>query len=317
MSGLLTWLRSTLRGEVSASEIYARRGAGTAAYSLAEEAGSVDGADRATCLFRVCAWNAFALETIAETLIDVDASDDPGRRGMSRRRCCALRAIASTASPTGSASPVSCRTIRRLASAAYRRSSRPGEAARRPGGASCAGLRAAYDALLARVGSDLARVAATSPGNLTAQARRVHAEMESAAEYAAAISLGNAGAVDRGEARWRLMSALENAFLLGQLLALPTLAEVASARSPSTAESDLEASASWLEIDSGWPVIDSEGRKVGLVQRVLGDRETGAFEGVVVAASIATRAVRVPQSSISAIRDGEITLSVRGAELAQ
>jgi hypothetical protein len=141
--------------------------------------------------------------------------------------------------------------------------------------------------------------------------------MESAAEYAAAISLGNAGAVDRGEARWRLMSALENAFLLGQLLALPTLVEVANARSASAGESDLEESASWLEIDSGWPVIDSDGRKVGLVQQVLGDRETGAFEGVVVAASIATPAVRVPQSSISAIRNGELTLSVRDAELAQ
>jgi sporulation protein YlmC with PRC-barrel domain len=64
-------------------------------------------------------------------------------------------------------------------------------------------------------------------------------------------------------------------------------------------------------------VIDSDGRKVGLVQRVLGDRETGAFEGVVVAANITAPAVRVPQSAISAIGGGEIALSVRGAELAQ
>ena len=35
MPGFLNWIRSTLRGEVSAAELYARRGAGTAAYSLA------------------------------------------------------------------------------------------------------------------------------------------------------------------------------------------------------------------------------------------------------------------------------------------
>ena len=81
MPGFLNWIRSTLRGEVSASELYARRGAGTAAYSLAEEAAGAEGDDRGTRLFRVCAWNAFALQTIAETLIDVDASDDPGTAG--------------------------------------------------------------------------------------------------------------------------------------------------------------------------------------------------------------------------------------------
>ena len=81
VSGLLTWLRSTLRGEVPTGDLYARRGAGTAAYSLAEEAACVEGDDRGTCLFRVCAWNAFALQTIAETMLDVDAEDDPGTAG--------------------------------------------------------------------------------------------------------------------------------------------------------------------------------------------------------------------------------------------
>ena len=81
MPGFINWLRSTIRGEVSAADLYLRRGAGTAAYSLADEAAAAEGVDRGTRLFRVCAWNAFALQTIADTLIDVDAANDPATAG--------------------------------------------------------------------------------------------------------------------------------------------------------------------------------------------------------------------------------------------
>ena len=81
MSGFLTWLRSSFRGEVSTAELVARRGAGTAAYSLAEEAAAAEGDDRGTRLFRACAWNAFALQTIAEQMVEADAAGDPGTAG--------------------------------------------------------------------------------------------------------------------------------------------------------------------------------------------------------------------------------------------
>jgi sporulation protein YlmC with PRC-barrel domain len=104
--------------------------------------------------------------------------------------------------------------------------------------------------------------------------------------------------------------------LLGQIIALPSLVEVARAW-PDDAGSEVADTASWLEICAGWPVIDTDGMKVGLVQRVLGDRDTGEFEGIDVAVNSATPTIRVPPASISVIDAGEVKLSVRRAELAR
>src|SRR6184192_3142821 len=81
MSVFLRWIRSSLHGEVSAAELQARRAAGTAAYALIEEAAAAEGADRGTRLFRLCAWNAFALQALADQLLDVDTADDPATAG--------------------------------------------------------------------------------------------------------------------------------------------------------------------------------------------------------------------------------------------
>lgn len=316
MPGFLNWIRSTLRGEVSASELYARRGAGTAAYSLAEEAAGAEGNDRGTRLFRVCAWNAFALQTIAETLIDVDASDDPGTAGY------VPRSTLRFASDCVDRVPDWVRLARIVQTDPEARVR--GLPAKLPVWQSdeptrhseLHALRAAYEALEARVESDLQALAARSSADSIAGARRVRVEMESAAEYAGAISHSSSGAVDRGEARWRLLSALECAFLLGQIIALPSLVEVARAWGGRAAESELADTASWLEICAGWPVIDTDGMKVGLVQRVLGDRDTGEFKGIDVAANSTTPTMRVPPSSISVIDAGEVKLSVQREELA-
>jgi len=56
--------------------------------------------------------------------------------------------------------------------------------------------------------------------------------------------------------------------------------------------------------------------KVGLVCRVLGDRDTGEFKGIEVAANSATPTMRVSPASISVIDAGEVKLSVQRAELA-
>ena len=78
---MLRWLRSALRGEVSTADLESRRRAGAIAYSLAQEAEGVTETDRGARLFKLCAWNAFALQTIADTLIDCDAQDDPATAG--------------------------------------------------------------------------------------------------------------------------------------------------------------------------------------------------------------------------------------------
>lgn len=313
MGGFLTWLRSALRGEVSAAELTARRGAGTAAYSLFDEAASAEGDDRGTRIFRACAWNAFALQTIAETLIDVDAAEDPATAGYVPPST--LRYAAECVDRV----PDWIRLARVAQSDPDARIRglpaqlpvwRTDEPTRR---SELHALRTAYESLEARVGGDLRSVSA-APAVL-AQLRRVRAEMESAAEYAGAIGLRDAGPVDRGEARWRLLSALERVFLLGQLVAVPSLAAIAHAReAPSDVES--AAGASWLRIEPGWPVRDCDGVTVGLVQRVRGDRDTGALDGLDVSPGIASAIVRVPAAAIALVDAGEIRLSVAAGDLA-
>jgi len=253
---------------------------------------------------------------IAETLIDVDAGDDPATAGYVPRSTlrfageCVdqvpgwirLARIAQT-DPDARVRGLPARLPVWRSTETTRR----GE---------LHGLQTAYEALEARVDGDvraLAAAAGTDPG-VVVQLRRVRAEMESAAEYANAISLRDAGPVDRGETRWRLLSALEHAFLLGQLVALPTLIEVANAHD---AGGDVEpaARASWLQICPGWPVRDCDGTKLGLVQRVRGDRDTGEFHGLDVTSDIASAIVQVPPAAVALIDAGEVGLSVRGSEL--
>ena len=101
---------------------------------------------------------------------------------------------------------------------------------------------------------------------------------------------------------------------LGQLIALPTLADVArglqALQRPASLDGD-----SWLSIRPGWPVVDNEGETIGLVQRVHGDRDTGAFECVDVASSVTSAMISVPAASVSAIAAGEIRLSCSRADL--
>lgn len=313
----MTWFRSMLRGEVSAAELGARRGAGTAAYSLAEEADAAEGDDRGTRLFRVCAWNAFALQTIAELLIEVDAAQDPATAGYVPKSTLRFASDCLDCVPEWIhlARVVQSDPAARVRDLPARLPAwRTGESTRL---SELRAVRAAYEALEGRVESNFQSLIARSPEGSPAIAkiRQTRADMQSAADYANAISLPHVGAVDRGEARWRLLSALESAFELGQLIALPTLANMAGSRED-IPRSPLIEDDSWLSVEPGWPVVDNDGISVGFVQRVRGDRETGEFEGVDVGSSPATRTFSVPAASVSAINAGEIRLSVSRAEAA-
>ena len=75
------WFIAGVRGEVSPSGLDGLRQVGTSAYPLADEAEQLRAAtgwdpwqqERATQLFLVCAWNAFALQTTADHLFELDA----------------------------------------------------------------------------------------------------------------------------------------------------------------------------------------------------------------------------------------------------
>lgn len=315
MSGLLRWLRSSLHGEVSTADLDARLRAGRAAYGLVEEADSLQGDDRGAQLFRLCAWNAFALQSIADNLIEADAASDPGTAGYVPRSTLLYAAACLDEVPTwimqarifqnDSSARAAGDLPARLPRWRHDEPTRPSE---------LHGLRAAYEVLQARTEG---RVLGLPPEQTRAsvELRRVCAEMKSAAEYAAAIGARPVGAVDRGEARWRFVDALQRAFLLGQLLALPTLCEATRIRRDYDEEVPLAEHPSWLQIATGWPVFDRDGVPLGLVYRVCGDRDTGAFEGVDIAPSVASAGVHIPPSAIAAIGRGEIKLSVAKAEL--
>lgn len=310
-----------LGGEVSAAEIDARRGAGTAAYSLLDEASAAVGDDNGTRLFKLCAWNAFALQTIVDTLIAADAAGDPTTAGYVPRSTLAFARSCVDSVPewirqarivqSDPAARVGADLPAKLPRWLHDEPTKQIE---------LRGLRAAYEALEARVASDLAAFAAAAPAERAdevAHLRHVHAEMLSSAEYAQGLSLGSASAGDRGEVRWRLLDALGHAFELGQLLAVPTLTEVVHVREDRAADLPLSTGASWLQIGPAWPVLDRSGVIVGHVERVRGNRQTGEFEGLDVDAGPLSAAVGIAPEAIATIGAGQITLRVDAAELAR
>jgi hypothetical protein len=314
----LRWLRSTLHGELSAAEVESRRRAGAAAYALAEEAAALKGDDRGSQLFRLCAWNAFALQTIADTLLDADATYEPATAGFVPRST--LNYVSACLDLVPQWLKLA-RVVRvdpavrapglpeRLPKWTYDEPTTQGE---------LHGLRCAYEALQPRVESDLhafEAIAAPQQARALVQLRRIRAEMTSANELAQASWSPHATATDRGEVRWRLLEALQRAFTLGQLLALPTLVELERVDEDRRADLPLGDNASWLQIGRGWLVLDCDGVSIGLVDRILGDRGTGEFGGLEVGADIAKPCLHVSPDAIAEIDAGEVRLSVRQGEL--
>jgi hypothetical protein len=308
---VLRWLRSAVRGEVSTAELEARRRAGSIAYSLAEEADATDGGDRSAQLFRLCAWNAFAFQTIVDTLIDCDTRDDPGTAGY------VPRSTLRFAGPCVDQVPEWIRYARmaqgdpdlhlgdRLpASLPEWRHDEPTT------GGELVGLRTAYEALQPRVETSLQALAASGSADphALAQMRRLLAEMTSAAEYASALLRPGLGPVDRGEVRWRLLDALGRAIDLGQVLAMPSLLEIVRSQRRRQGDVPLASGLSWLEVEPGWIVLDHARRKIGSVGRVRGDRITGELEGIDVTTSADRPDVEVAPGEIASIEVGEVVL---------
>ena len=59
---------------------------------------------------------------------------------------------------------------------------------------------------------------------------------------------------------------------------------------------------SWLLVEPGWPVFDREGDRVGRVDEVLGDQQSGIFHGLVVDGD------EILAERVAEIREGEIRL---------
>jgi hypothetical protein len=297
-------LRAMLKGELSTGGLESRRAAGATAYSIVDEP-----AAKEVPLFGVCAWNAFAFQTIADKLVEADAAADPATAGYVPRSTLGYMSecLDLVQHWLRQARIVQSDPNARVAGALPARL--PVWHRDEPTRLSeLQGLRAAYDALEARVETELAEA---SPPEL----HRCDAEMRSAAEYAAALASRRAGPVDRGEARASLLEAIQHALTLGQLLALPTLGEIEILRRDRAAGLPTGRSASWLAIAAGWPVLDCDGAMVGLVLRTRGDRATGRFDGVDVSRSGGSPDLRVPGDAVDLIESGQIRLSVAKTSL--
>ena len=65
---------------------------------------------------------------------------------------------------------------------------------------------------------------------------------------------------------------------------------------------------SWLLIEQGWEVLDSEGGTVGRVEEAVGDRDI--FSGLVVSAGLLGKPRWVPAEQVAEIEDGRVRLAV-------
>jgi hypothetical protein len=310
-------LRSFVRGEVSSAELESRRRAGAHAYSLAEQAEAAGGDDRGTRLFRLCAWNAYALQTIADTLLDVHARDEPGTAGYVRRST--LRYVSGCLDRV----PTWLRAARIVENDPTAELGVPAvlpkwtftEPTTRT---ELRALRSAYEALEPRIESDLKALAARADADDEAirSLSRLFAEMTSVADYAQALDDPGSDAAARGEVRWRLLDALDSAFLLGQLVAVPTLTKIVPLDRGSVDAPPTSAPPTWIEIESSWPVRDSVGVIVGHVERACGDRSTGQLQGIDIDRGPGHATLHVPAAQVASITDGEICLTVTREELA-
>jgi sporulation protein YlmC with PRC-barrel domain len=59
---------------------------------------------------------------------------------------------------------------------------------------------------------------------------------------------------------------------------------------------------SWLLVERGWPVYDGKGDRVGKVEDVLGDQQSGIFHGLLVDGD------EILADRVAEIREGEIHL---------
>lgn len=293
---------------MSSDGLNARRAAGMGAYGLFEDADGWLGDDRGSQYFKLCAWNAFALQTIADRLLDADTETDPATVGYVPRATLAFARGCYDQVPdwlslaSGIRSDPDPRIANRLPARlplwVHDEPTRAGE---------LRGLEDAFETLQARTETKVNALSETD--RASAELRHLCVQMQADADYAAQVGMRGAGPVERGEARAHLLNALQRAFVLGQLLAVPTLVEVERVAQDRGEDLPLSESPSWLQIGPGWVVLDANGARIGNVVRVCGDRSTGAFEGLDVAGSVESAGRHIAPGEIAAIRRGEIQLA--------
>ena len=68
---------------------------------------------------------------------------------------------------------------------------------------------------------------------------------------------------------------------------------------------------SWLVIEPGWEVVESEGEHIGRVEEVVGDSVGDIFNGLAVSTSLLGKPRYVPSEEVGEITDGRVQLKLR------
>ena len=73
---------------------------------------------------------------------------------------------------------------------------------------------------------------------------------------------------------------------------------------------------SWKVVEKGWAVYDREGEQIGTIHEIAGDTEHDIFDGFGVKTGTLGGVKYVPAEIVDSIAEGEVRLTISGAEIA-
>jgi hypothetical protein len=317
---LRNWLIGTARGELSEAPLQGLREAAASAYGLAEEAERLRAEagpdpwehERGVRKFALCAWNAFGLQTIGDRLLDSDAEADPLTAGLLPEPAYAFAQECYEHAMTWVRHAECAR-----ADADYRVGT-PLPVGLPPWQQSetrdvhLSGLFAAYEALAPRAEFDVGRLqplVTRERAGEVAEMNRVAAQMRASVGFARRLAVHAGSGEQRREVREHLLQALGCAYLLGELVVMPSLTRrLEVVRDPA-------AGAPLSSIHVGATVVDVNGAPVGTVTRVEGEPELGEVSALVVSVGLFSADRRVRVGDIDSVRAGVVRLARDAAEL--
>jgi hypothetical protein len=319
MGRLRTWLAATLRGELSPSGLQGLRAAGAAAYSLNEDADAMRlvpafdpwATELGTELFLVCTWNAFALQTIGDQLLESSDTDLVPEASLAFAQVCFTQTLTWVESARFAQANATYRLTTPL----------PAELPAWPTFAQTRdehvrALQRAYDAVAPRAESDLARLVSHAPrdrSQVVAEMNLLTVDMHTHAEFAAGLRSKAQSHIQLREACDELVRALRRAYTLGQVVAMPTLVERLQLQGYRAQPSG---SVPVTAIEVGWPVLDRGGTRVGTVTRIEGEPRLGSVTAFVISLGPTSADRRVRLDQLQSVERGLVRLAASMTDLA-
>jgi uncharacterized protein DUF2171 len=71
---------------------------------------------------------------------------------------------------------------------------------------------------------------------------------------------------------------------------------------------------SWLLIEPGWHVVDSDAEEIGRVEQIAGDTEADIFSGLLISTGLISGTRYVPAEQVGPITEGRVQLRLTRAE---